>query len=733
MERAAPSTTRALLQAFWVTLPLVVVGVSMYALLATRPRSGWTDVPLHPNAVATIVFGRPAQGLAGIDKLPPYNLLAFSKGWSQAQRLSRFADSLFGTHEGLRARSAQWLMSPNGQAGYVEVLEMEGDSLAPEAWLAQTPDRSYLLRPAGNGTVAEPQRGTWPHLLFWRQYIICSQNPAHLEELIGQPLSMQIERQVPAEVAYGLVLHADRWGLEGQETGLLPFYPLGRLAGEARTLVLLPTKASTEGWTFAGLAARSLKRLRWPALLPVAPSRNQTALPDGWQVRIGQGLAGNRFMIGSEDTLAPFRKAVAEQLLGVRLALPPAGPGGHKPLGLALSSAKPDDLRTALQSRFGKAGSHKLVGNVPRAVLGLDLPGFDTCYLAESAGQVYLTAQPLPPDASIPAERLSAGQDMLLQFSPAAQWSYIQAYGPRPLQALQQSLPITFSRLRQVAISLIGDGVQIEVALHPQPLLAEQRLSAKPTFSNLFNAPLAAFGPVAGNPKPMGYALSQLGRLYFFSPGKLSFAQYQLGGIALATPPSYNPTDHTLRWQAQQMAYALDTLGKLLPGYPKHIEDQAVPQRSFQATGPRGQAWRVSLSADGLLEVFAEGGRRYLAKQLYQPERGVRFSVAEAGGQALGLMRYASASATFYDLLGRKRWEVPRPDSLTFFATAQGELGYQALAYGDTVRAYNAIGQPAWVLPTAQGKRPQVFANAKGQTLIAIPDGRYLRWHKLGQ
>lgn len=792
---------------------MAVLAFSLYYLFSMQPKSGWTEIPLHPNGVATLVFTKPERGLASVAQQEPYTLLSFSKTWQEARRLSGYIDTLTQEHGTPRARSGEWVYRPNGQAAYLEVLEMEGDSLAPEAWLGE--QGRYLLRPIREGRLAEPKEGsTLPFVLFWNQYLIFSQEAVALEELVEHPLKLQIERQVPVEVPFGLVLHPERWGSQETSPGLLPFYPVVRMAGEARSLVILPRHASGKGWEFSGLASRSLKGLRWPTVLVGTAKRGRPQPEDGWQVRIGQGMAGNRFMVGADDSLAAFRKEVAEQLISVRLVMPPALPSGLKNTRLELSTANPKALAEKLRSVFHPVDKEGMVltGNLPQKLLGLSMPEFDTCYLSIAPEAVMLASWKPVAAETRPARRLAAGQDLDLQFSPANQWAYLQAFGPRPFQDMQQILPITLSRLGRLWVNLTGDGIQIALDLLPEPRLGTYKLPGKPFFTNLFNAPLSGFGSVAGV-QEMGYAQSETGRMYFYHPGKLSFAQYQAPAGALAVTPAYIREKGWLVWASGKTLYAVDTLGRAVKGFPSQLTApvQALTPSKGQAcacgTDSAGKGWLYTLSAKGLqkrvapfserlsgCQLVALGGRSYalfqsprglwradftpeqhstfywaepeinslyafegltgaatvagvsregnyvtrsagntVRKQLYKPDQVARFEMAtlENSLEPYGLVRYTAESAGFYDLQGRKRWEIPYPAPLRFFRTGTSELGYVAVSEGDTLRVFNPIGKLLLERPGSKGAR--IFPSDRGQGLLAVPEVRELKWYRIGQ
>lgn len=792
---------------------MAVLAFSLYYLFSMQPKSGWTEIPLHPNGVATLVFTKADRGLASVASQEPYTLLSFSKTWQDARRLSSYIDTLAQEHGSLRARSAEWVYRPNGQAAYLEVLEMEGDSLAPEAWLGE--GGQYLLRPIREGRLAEPKDGSrLPFVLFWNQYMVFCQEAVALEELVEHPLKLQIERQVPVEVPFGLVLHPERWGSQESSPGLLPFYPVVRMAGEARSLVLLPRHASGKGWEFSGLASRSLKGLRWPTVLVGNAKRGRPQPEDGWQARIGQGMAGNRFMVGADDSLASFRKEIAEQLISVRLVMPPALPSGLKNTRLELSTANPKALADKLRSVFPAADKEgmALTGNLPRQLLGLSMPEFDTCYLSIAPEAVMLASWKPVAAETRPARRLAAGQDLDLQFSPANQWAYLQAFGPRPFQDMQQMLPITLSRLGRIWVNLTGDGIQIALDLLPEPLLGTYPLPAKPFFTNLFNAKLTSFGSVPGA-QGMGFAQSENGRMYFYRPGKLSFAQYQAPAGSLVATPVFFREKGWLVWAAGKSLYAVDTLGRTVRGFPTTLPTpvRALTASKGQACGcgtdSAGRGWLYTLSAKGLQKrmapfserlsacslmtlsgkpyaVFESGrglwradfspelhasfywaepeitalygfegltgaptvagvsregnyvtrsGGATVRKQLYKPEQVARFEMAtlENSLEPYGLVRYTAEAAGFYDLQGRKRWEVPYPAPLRFFRTGSSELGYAALSEGDTLRVFNPIGRLMLQRPGARGAR--IFTSDRGQGLLAVPEGRELKWFRIGQ
>lgn len=792
---------------------MAVLAFSLYYLFSMQPKSGWTEIPLHPNGVATLVFTKPERGLASVAQQEPYTLLSFSKTWQDARRLSGYIDTLAQEHGSPRTRSGEWVYRPNGQTAYLEVLEMEGDSLAPEAWLGEG-DR-YLLRGIREGRLAEPKDGSrLPYVLFWNQYMVFCQEAVALEELVEHPLKLQIERQVPVEVPFGLVLHPERWGSQESSPGLLPFYPVVRMAGEARSLVILPRHASGKGWEFSGLASRSLKGLRWPTVLVGTAKRGRFQPEDGWQVRIGQGMAGNRFMVGADDSLATFRKEIAEQLISVRLVMPPALPSGLKNTRIELSTANPKALADKLRSVFPSADKAGMVltGNLPRQLLGLSMPEFDTCYLSIAPEAVMLASWKPVAAETRPARRLAAGQDLDLQFSPANQWAYMQAFGPRPFQDMQQILPITLSRLGRIWVNLTGDGIQIALDLLPEPLLGIYSVPAKPFFTNLFNAPLSGFGSVQGAPS-IGYAQSQTGRMYFYRPGKLSFAQYQAPVGSLTAAPTFFREKGWLVWASGRVLYAVDTLGRAVKGFPTPIP---APARALMPSKGQvcacgvdsaGKGWLYTVSAKGLQKrtapfsermsgcrLLSVAGRPYaifesgrglwradftpeqhasfywaepeisslyafegltgaatvagvsregnyvtrsagatVRKQLYKPDQVARFEMAtlENTQEPYGVVRYTAESAGFYDLQGRKRWDIPYPTPLRFFRTGTSELGYAAVSEGDTLRVFNPIGKLILERPGSKGAR--IFPSDRGQGLLAVPEGRELKWYRIGQ
>ena len=730
MTETANPLNRLLWAIFWVVLPLAVLTGALSYLIHLRPQSGWAGIPLHPQGVATMVFAKPNRGLASIAYQEPYTQLSFSKTWQDALALSRQVDTLFGSRKGLLARSGQWIYRPNGQSSYVEVLETEGDTLAPALWLQGQHGHRYVMRTVRDGTLAEPaEPARMPYVLFWKEHVALAQDAISLEELIEQPLRLEIERQVPADVPYGLLLHLERWGLDESSIGLLPFYPLARLAGEARTVLLLPG-TSSQGWDFSGMAAGSLKGLRWPASFHrrLRRSAGRAETEDGWQVRIGQGMAGNRFMVGADDSLAAFRQSVADELIAVRLALPPSAPSGKKAYRIELSTPHAEALAKALKARFSHAfgADNALRGNVPRQLLGLNVPDMDTCFLSNATDMIILSAQSFA-GAGSKARQLTAGQDMEMQFSPANQWGFIQTHGPAPLRDLQVSLPITLSRLRNVWISLTGDGVQASVTLQPEAVLGIHELTAKPFFTNLFNSPITRYGLIGGSAN-WGYAVSQTGRMYFFKPGRLSFAQYEAGPAPFQQLPMYQRNQGCITWTAGGRCFAIDTLGAPVPGYPtkdsveiKHLKPSAIT---------------YSVTNEGSYSRKAPGKKPFV-KQLYLPEQEARFEMAHlADGEKIGILRYAPSGTSFYDLLGRKRWEIRGNEELHLYRTGSTELDYIALRQvGDTLQGYNWIGRPAiQLIRKPEGHlAPIIYPTEKVFGLLAVPAGRELLWYRIGK
>jgi len=533
------------------------------------PATGWISIPLHPEASATIAFAKPDKGLAQLANTPPYTQLGFLSEWQKGVAFSKQLDILLPRLGPVVARAGQWVLRPREGAAYVEWAEFAEKAPTPDQWKAAHAPAQYAARRLPSGYwLAEPvSKKTSTCALFLKYALVLSKQPQLLEEYAETGLSVEIERQLPKNQPYGFLLHLSNTAPSDTGIAALPFYPLGRLATQARTLVLLPTIGKQGSWGWQGLASASVTRLRWPAKI-TASHKTVYQHSTSWYARIGQGIAGNSLLVGAEDSLAQARRALATEILSIRYVSKPPRPFGRPEYILELGCQDATNLQTILRGSSAETGPELYLA-APRIInlLGLPLPLTSVFFVRQiTKSKLVLSTSPLLTNELTDNNQKPEEADLVVNYMPQDQWPALKEQGPAAMQTLFKTVPVTLSRLQSLGVTVLGDRIHIDLSLKKTPALALQKTTPVPFFTNIFNSPVKGFGQVAGHPYA-GWAISNIGRFYLFMPGSLSFAQYQVDSSAALFAPVYVKSIGFV-WQAGTLLYATDTTGKLQLGYP---------------------------------------------------------------------------------------------------------------------------------------------------------------------